>query len=210
MNPLKYLSIALFFFVYSAVSIAKEKEVMFNEYCAKEGMDIERSVRVGAPISIIPNAGPFNMLETTSKHELNKDLRQFLIGEVGVSEGCSEFLILNGQLENGRQDDPLAKVYFSFDRSQLTDSSLYILDKIVKLASLSSSKFLLEGHTDSVGSSDYNLALGEQRANSVAFYLQSKGVEGISILSSGELAPVDTNSTTQGRANNRRVEVMVN
>ncbi|TKF81452.1 OmpA family protein, partial [Vibrio sp. F13] len=93
---------------------------------------------------------------------------------------------------------------------QLTDSSLYILDKIVKLASLSSSKFLLEGHTDSVGSSDYNLALGEQRANSVAFYLQSKGVEGISILSSGELAPVDTNSTSQGRANNRRVDVMVN
>ncbi|MGF1755585.1 OmpA family protein, partial [Vibrio makurazakiensis] len=172
--------------------------------------DIERSVRMGDPISVVPNAGPFNMIETTSKLELNNDLRQFLIGDVGVSEGCSEFLVLNGQLENERQGDTLARVYFSFDRSQLTDASLYILDKIVKLASLSSSKFLLDGHTDSVGSPDYNLALGEQRAKSVAFYLQSKGVEGVSTLSSGEFTPVDTNSTTQGRANNRRVEVMVN
>ncbi|MEZ9338100.1 OmpA family protein [Vibrio splendidus] len=210
MNPLKYLFIPFFFLVYSAASIAEEKEIMFNEYCAKEGMDIERSVKMGSPISIVPNAGPFNMVETTSKRELDKDLRQFLIGDVGVSEGCGEFLILNGQFENERQGDPLARIYFSFDRSQLTESSLYILDRIVKFASLSSSKFLLEGHTDSVGSYDYNLTLGEQRANSVAFYLQSKGVEGISILSSGELVPVDTNSTSQGRANNRRVEVMVN
>ncbi|MEZ8881246.1 OmpA family protein [Vibrio lentus] len=209
MNPLKHLSTIIFLFIYSAPSLAQDKEVLFNEYCAKQQNFIERTVIMGEPISVVANAGPFSLVESSSSIDLNIDLRQFLIGDVGVSEGCSEFLILNGQFENQGRTNTLARVYFSFDQSQLTSSSLYILDKIVKLASLSSSPFLIEGHTDSIGSSDYNLVLGEQRAKSVAFYLQSNGIEEVSILSSGELEPIDTNSTSHGRANNRRVDVMV-
>ena len=70
---------------------------------------------------------------------------------------------------------------------------------------------VVEGHTDSVGSDDYNLKLSEQRANSVRDYLVSEGVAGDSITAAGlgKSGPVADNSTAAGRQQNRRVELVV-
>lgn len=69
----------------------------------------------------------------------------------------------------------------------------------------------IEGHTDSVGSDDYNQHLSEQRADSVRDYLVAQGLSGetISAVGLGKVDPVATNSTAVGRQQNRRVELVV-
>ena len=67
------------------------------------------------------------------------------------------------------------------------------------------------GHTDSTGSEAYNQDLSERRAGSVADYLETRGVQSarIGIRGFGELQPIASNDTEQGRAANRRVEIKI-
>lgn len=69
----------------------------------------------------------------------------------------------------------------------------------------------VEGHTDSQGPDDFNMTLSQNRANTVRDYLVSRGVPsaGIRAQGVGEGRPVATNDTAEGRANNRRVEIVV-
>ena len=66
----------------------------------------------------------------------------------------------------------------------------------------------IEGHTDSQGSSSYNLRLSQDRAASVRAYLIQQGIapDRMESVGFGEERPVDTNDTPEGRAVNRRVE----
>ncbi len=67
------------------------------------------------------------------------------------------------------------------------------------------------GHTDNVGSPQYNQQLSERRANAVAQYLESKRVQAVrlNIVGKGESMPIASNATQGGRAENRRVEIYV-
>ena len=67
------------------------------------------------------------------------------------------------------------------------------------------------GHTDDVGDDDYNLDLSEQRAEAVGAHLVNAGIDGSKILmiGAGESSPIASNATDEGRAENRRVEVLV-
>ena len=67
------------------------------------------------------------------------------------------------------------------------------------------------GHTDDVGDDAYNMDLSEKRAAAITQYLISAGVDGSKIVSvgAGESLPITTNTTEQGRAENRRVEIQV-
>ena len=69
----------------------------------------------------------------------------------------------------------------------------------------------VEGHTDSVGSDEYNQKLSEQRASSVRDYLISQGLRAdiLTAKGFGETTPVATNDTAAGRQQNRRVELVV-
>jgi outer membrane protein OmpA-like peptidoglycan-associated protein len=69
----------------------------------------------------------------------------------------------------------------------------------------------IEGHTDSIGTSEYNLALGERRAGSVRDYFTSRGIAAsrLRTVSYGEERPIDTNNTAAGRARNRRAHLLV-
>jgi OOP family OmpA-OmpF porin len=69
----------------------------------------------------------------------------------------------------------------------------------------------VEGHTDSQGSESYNQALSERRANTVLNYLVSNGIDGDRLSASGfgENSPVADNATAEGRARNRRVDLVV-
>jgi outer membrane protein OmpA-like peptidoglycan-associated protein len=69
----------------------------------------------------------------------------------------------------------------------------------------------IEGHTDSDGADDYNLKLSQNRANSVRLYLiQTYKIDGgrLEAKGRGETKPIDTNNTPEGKANNRRVELV--
>ncbi|MDJ0805306.1 MAG: OmpA family protein [Gammaproteobacteria bacterium] len=107
----------------------------------------------------------------------------------------------------------LRNVNFELNSNQLTTESMVILDGVA--SSLKSradiSGIQVIGHTDSSGSAAYNQTLSEKRAQAVADYLVSQGVESGSLSSKGmgESQPIADNSTSEGRASNRRVELQV-
>ena len=72
-------------------------------------------------------------------------------------------------------------------------------------------KIEIAGHTDSRGADAYNLDLSKRRANAVYNYFTANGIEQSRVIAVGfgESKPVDTNETTEGRKNNRRVEFKV-
>jgi OmpA-OmpF porin, OOP family len=105
----------------------------------------------------------------------------------------------------------LQGVHFASDSAALTSEAKSILDGAVgAIKAKSSSQIDVVGHTDSRLSDSYNQSLSERRANSVANYLTSKGVSASSLNAKGmgEGSPVASNDTREGRAKNRRVEVI--
>jgi OOP family OmpA-OmpF porin len=101
---------------------------------------------------------------------------------------------------------------FDFNKATLTATGTAKLDEAVKvLGENPTVKVSVEGHTDSVGSDKYNQGLSERRAKAVVAYLVSKGVDGarLSPVGYGESKPAATNDTAEGRATNRRVDLMV-
>ncbi len=103
-------------------------------------------------------------------------------------------------------------VHFDFDRFNLRPDALKILDEAVaKLQANPDIRVTLEGHCDSIGTQQYNLALGERRANSARDYLVSRGIAAsrLRTVSYGEDRPIADNNNAQGRAQNRRAHLLV-
>jgi OOP family OmpA-OmpF porin len=97
-----------------------------------------------------------------------------------------------------------------FDNNSATlrpESETYLDQVAAKLAELATVTGVIEGHTDSNGSAEYNQDLSERRAKSVREYLVSKGVAGSRLTAQGfgETQPLADNTTAEGRAQNRRV-----
>ena len=106
-------------------------------------------------------------------------------------------------------DVELERVYFSFDQFTLTNKARRILDaNAIILKSSPTLKVSIEGHCDSRGSDEYNLALGERRAHVVKSYLVSLGVasDRLETISYGEELPADSAMTKTAWAMNRRTE----
>ncbi len=103
-------------------------------------------------------------------------------------------------------------VYFDFDKATLQPASYIDLDRAVDwLKANATVKVELAGHTDNVGTRDYNKKLSQDRAQSVLDYLVQKGVSPprLSARGYGMESPIATNDTDEGRALNRRVEFRV-
>lgn len=101
-------------------------------------------------------------------------------------------------------------ITFGFNSSDVNAQFYPVLDKVAAtLNEYNQTTINVVGHTDSIGSEAVNQRLSEQRASSVAQYLQSRGVASQRLQTSGygKTRPVDTNDTEAGRANNRRVEI---
>jgi peptidoglycan-associated lipoprotein len=102
---------------------------------------------------------------------------------------------------------PLGDVFFAYDEFTLTDDDRGVLQKNADyLRRWPSVRATIEGHADSRGTNEYNLALGERRANSVREYLVSLGIAGDRLLSvsKGEETPVCTEETETCWQRNRR------
>jgi OOP family OmpA-OmpF porin len=100
---------------------------------------------------------------------------------------------------------------FDFDSARLKPEMEAALDDVAARVQASSGDEYLDvvGHTDSTGPESYNLGLSERRAESAAEYLIGAGVDESRISTSGmgESEPIADNSTREGRARNRRVEI---
>jgi outer membrane protein OmpA-like peptidoglycan-associated protein len=106
------------------------------------------------------------------------------------------------------------KVKFGFDEDTLSPEGKAALDEVAgQLVAANESVYVeIQGHTDATGTDDYNLELGYERAQAVLRYLNMRhGVplHRMSAISYGETAPVADNSKPDGRAQNRRVVLVV-
>lgn len=102
-------------------------------------------------------------------------------------------------------------VHFGFDRSDLTSKAKKALDQLgAEIGNTKSYIVVIDGNTDSVGPADYNYVLSERRADSVVQYLASKynvPAHKLYVIGLGKDKPVEKNSSSAGRAKNRRVDV---
>lgn len=106
----------------------------------------------------------------------------------------------------------LQGIQFETGRAVIKKVSFPIMDAITKvMVDNAGYKLIIGGHTDNVGSDETNMTLSKNRADAVANYLITKGIDPLRISSSGygESSPVDTNATAAGRTRNRRVEFKV-
>ncbi len=105
------------------------------------------------------------------------------------------------------------RVFFALDQADLTSEARSTLDRQAAwLKQYTNVSITIEGHADERGTREYNLALGERRANSVKSYLMSQGVDGsrIQTISYGKERPAVTESNPSGWAQNRRGVTVVN
>ncbi len=105
-----------------------------------------------------------------------------------------------------------ADALFDFDKSVLKAEGKAKMDDMTsKLSAINLEVIIAVGHTDSVGTDEYNQKLSIRRAEAVKAYLMSKGVEANRIYTEGkgEKQPVADNKSAPGRASNRRVEIEV-
>jgi OmpA-OmpF porin, OOP family len=122
------------------------------------------------------------------------------IGTPVDANGCPEILLT------------LTGVNFEFDSARIDPSSVQILNHAVDVLNKASPIAVrIEGHTDSVGSDAYNLALSNRRATAVRDYLVKHGVaaDRLTVEGKGESQPVVANDTAENRYQNRRVEFHV-
>ena len=99
--------------------------------------------------------------------------------------------------------------YFDFDQATLSADTRAALDDQIAVLKDSSAKVRLEGHADERGTREYNMALGERRANAIANYLIINGVARyrVETVSYGEERPLASGSSESSYSQNRRVEL---
>ncbi|EME68163.1 outer membrane protein [Paramagnetospirillum caucaseum] len=124
-------------------------------------------------------------------------------GSTGIVKGSKEDFVANvGD-----------RVFFDFDKSTLRADAKATLDKQAAwLKAYPNYSMTIEGHADERGTREYNLALGEKRANSVAQYLKSAGVAAarVKIVSYGKERPVALGSNEAAWSQNRRGVTVLN
>jgi len=107
-----------------------------------------------------------------------------------------------------------ATALFDFDKYALKPAGKEAISGIVDEIKASATKVIdinVVGHTDSIGTEEYNQELSVRRANAVKEFMVNEGIDPgiIDVKGMGELEPVASNSTAEGRALNRRVEISV-
>ena len=154
-------------------------------------------------------AGTDSSAGEISKTDKTSDLSpgsQANIREESLS--TEEISIEQGVPIEDRKPLNLDDIYFDFDRADLDMSARERLEGIAAWMDAEESiRLRIEGHADERGTSEYNLALGDRRANAVRRYLKALGTEGgrLKAISYGEEMPADLIQAESGWAKNRRV-----
>lgn len=127
-----------------------------------------------------------------------------------LSDGLEAFTPIPGDETGARASD---RVFFDFDSASLSSASQRTLDRQVAWLKKNSGKTVtVEGHCDERGTREYNIALGERRANAVKNYLVNSGISGnrIRTISYGKERPAVLGSHYNAWAQNRRGVTVLN
>jgi outer membrane protein OmpA-like peptidoglycan-associated protein len=103
-------------------------------------------------------------------------------------------------------------ILFDVDKTNLkADAQNSLRQLAISLQNNPQTNILVIGHTDSTGTAAHNMDLSVRRADAVKFFIDQQGVSGqrLSPQGKGETEPIESNSTPQGRAQNRRVEIVI-
>lgn len=114
---------------------------------------------------------------------------------------------VNGGSVSAGPQAPSSPIYFAFDSDALTSESQSVLRQMAEyLRARPEAGLTIEGHCDETGSNEYNLALGDRRANAARAYLRALGVEDrrIKTVSYGEEKPAVAGNDDDAHAKNRR------
>jgi outer membrane protein OmpA-like peptidoglycan-associated protein len=172
-------------------------ETTYHSTAASAKNDISQSglpdTTRGVSGSTIKSAGPPTELLTSKGKEIRKDLTAL------------PFIT-----EAGNKKVSVCYFYHNSER-KLKNFSTRITKELEQYLKSANVKIAITGHTDYIGSGEYNYRLGLQRAERVKRILIKKGIaaERIVILSKGEEEPVASNKSMRGRAKNRRVEINI-
>ncbi len=135
--------------------------------------------------------------------------KQVKTGEEGETAGMDKSKV--GVIDIG-YSGPMQVVHFEYDKFTLSDEARAVLkgnaDWLKKKKNI---KVQVEGHCDSRGSQEYNIALGQKRADAVRQYLKDLGVaaDRLTTISFGEEKPLDTADNEDAWSNNRRAEFII-
>jgi len=161
------------------------------------GGDDRRNALIGAGIGALAGGAVGNFMDR-QEAELRAQL---------ASTGVSVTRVGNNIILNMPSN-----ITFATDQDQVVPAFYATLDSVaLVLKKYNQTLINVFGHTDSTGSDDYNQALSQRRANSVANYLATRGVSQQRMIATGygESRPVADNSSESGRAQNRRVEIQI-
>lgn len=170
-----------------------------EHYCGKQGAKFKESVTVGSAQRVYVAFGGRIQALGKDKVDEPESLVKAVDSDFEPMQECKDFLLRR------YNQDPVARVTFPFDKDQVTDSGKFILDAVAAQRLT----YNIVGNTDSVGTDAYNLDLGGSRAHEVAQYLEEKGLPygSVRVVSLGEANPIAVNTTSEGRALNRRVDI---
>ncbi len=139
---------------------------------------------------------------------------QVVVSPMGIPGGQGGY---SGGIDMNNSSDVIAAannlqavVYFAFDSSEITTEAATVLSQHASLLNSNpAASVLIAGNTDERGSREYNMALGERRAQAAGAYLAAQGVsaDNINIISYGEERPAAADSTEEAYAQNRRAEL---
>lgn len=148
-----------------------------------------------------------------AKSELEKSQQQLESERQARMEALNKIKGLSAKAEErGLVLTLSGSVLFATGKSELMPGARQRLDDVIAALKDDPRSMTIIGHTDSVGSEDKNMALSQKRANAVRTYLVTHGLpeNRITAEGMGESKPVADNKTAEGRANNRRVEIILN
>lgn len=160
---------------------------------------------------IIGNFFPDSLTNTYSSCEDYLNYAYYYIDQVKVTPLTVPINLLEIFIEVG-QTIRLSNIYFDTDKSALLPTSTDQLENLLELLRQNPDmEIQIIGHTDAVGTADYNQDLSERRAAAVSQYLRDNGISAnrLSSLGFGNKRPIASNTTEDGRKKNRRVEFKV-
>lgn len=161
---------------------------------------------VGGKTARILGAGIGGVAGGVIGNQMDQQIRELDEATAGTGIDVSQTPDGTGILVN------LPDVTFAVDSTEISPSFRSALDQVAQsMIQYPNSLVDVMGHTDSTGSETYNLDLSRRRAEAVANYLVSRGVSRarIATVGYGEQYPIADNTTAEGRAQNRRVEIRI-